>query len=321
MGNLTVAVVGAQEYAKNLGKRSTASDMTFFDVKRGDATVTFVEPTKYPERLSTLFHSVAMADSALVVVEQIGPILGETIVMLDCAGVRNGWMILRNYITPEQLAPLTKGTVLEKYGCLQDDPVAIREMLLNEADRLDPAEPDGDSRGSVPIDHHFDVKGVGTVILGRVAEGTIRKHDRVRVLPNDKECEIRSIQKHDDNYEWAVKGDRVGLALKGVSAEQLDRGMVLTNDPDMTVKTELTCNAEVVKYWLNPIKEGAVLHVGYWMQFAPGRVGSVSVQADWRRPRLSLLMQKGFAYRPGTRAVLTQLEGGKLRVVGTVVLE
>lgn len=320
MANLTVAVVGSPGYAKDLGKRSTASDMTFFDIKRGEATVTFVEPTNYPERLSTMFHVAAMADAALVVVEQIGPVLGETIVMLDCVGIRRGWLLLRNYITEEQLSPFLKGTALEGYETVQDDHVAVREMMLALAEKMADGVPDGDSCGSMPIDHHFDVKGVGTVALGRVFDGFLRKHDRVRVLPGDGDTEIRSIQKHDDDFSWAVMGDRVGLALKGISAAELDRGMVLTTDPAVVTRTELTLEAEVVKYWLNPLTEGMMLHVGHWMQFVPARVESVSYAEDPRRPRLTLRLQKELAFKPGSKAILTYLEGGKLRVVGAAAL-
>ncbi|MDQ1371317.1 MAG: hypothetical protein QG582_231 [Candidatus Thermoplasmatota archaeon] len=321
MGNFTVVVCGSPDYAKNLGKRSTASDMTFFDIKSGDATVTFVEPTKYPERLSTLFHAASMADAALVVVDEIGPVLGETIVMLHCVGVRKGWLLLRNYITLDQLAPFLKGTALEGYEPVQDDHAALRELMLGEAAKAGSDEPEGDSCGSVPIDHHFDVKGVGTVILGRVADGHIRKHDAIRVLPGGKDAEIRSIQKHDDDYDWAVKGDRVGLALKGVGAEELDRGMVLTTDPALIERSTLTCVVEVVKYWTTPITEGMVLHVGHWMQFVPAKVEEVSEGADKRRPRVTMQFQKPLAFKPGSKAALAYLEGGKLRVVGTVALE
>ncbi|MGD9962653.1 MAG: EF-Tu/IF-2/RF-3 family GTPase [Thermoplasmata archaeon] len=321
MGNFTVVVCGSPDYAKNLGKKSTASDMTFFDIKRGDATVTFVEPTNYPERLSTLFHAAAMADAALLVVDQIGPVLGETIVMLDCVGVRKGWLLLRNYITQDQLAPFLKGTALEKYEPVQDDHTALRELMLGEAEKAGADEPGEGSCGSVPIDHHFDVKGVGTVILGRVADGHIRKHDELRVLPGGKGAEIRSIQKHDDDYDWAVKGDRVGLALKGITAEELDRGAVLTTDPAVVERATLACAAEIVKYWTAPVTKGMVLHVGHWMQFVPAKVDEVSEGDDKRRPKLTLQLQKPLAFRPGSRAVLSYLDGGKLRVVGTIVLE
>jgi selenocysteine-specific translation elongation factor len=321
MPNLTVSVVGVPDYAKNLGKRSTASDMTFFDVKRGDVTVAFVEPTKYPERLSTLFHCAAMSDAAIVVVDQIGPMLGETIVMLDCVGVEKGWIVLRNYISPEQLAPFLKGTVLDRYEFVEDEPTSLREAVLLEAGRVEDAEPEGPSCGSVPVDHHFDVKGVGTVVLGRVAHGHIRKHDAMRVLPEDKHAEVRSIQKHDDDFDWAGEGDRVGLALRNISASELDRGTVLTTDDEVVAMDLLSCEADIVKYWLNPLTKGMVLHVGHWMQFVPGRVEDVSWGDDWRKPRLSVRLQKPLVSKHGARAVLTYLEGGKLRVVGTATLD
>ena len=321
MGNLNVAVVGAPEYAKLLGKKSTTSDMTFFDVKKGQHTVTFVEPTNYPERLSTLFYAAAMADSAFIVVDQITPVLGETIVMLDCVGVPRGRILLKNYITPEQIAPFIKGTVLESYAFVEDDPVRLREAMLKEAEALGAKEPEGPSCGSVPIDHHFDVKGVGTVILGRVADGHLRKHDKVRALPGDKTAEIRSIQKHDDDYDWALRGERVGLALKGITAEELDRGMVLTTDPKVVSKATLSCKVKLVKYWLNPLKKGMVLHVGHWMQFVPARVEDAVEGGDPRNPALKLELQKDLVFVPGSRAVLTSLEGGKLRVIGTMILE
>lgn len=321
MANLTVAVVGSPGYASDLGKRSTASDMTFYDIKRGDTTVTFVEPTKYPERLSTLFHTVEMADAVLLVVEQINPVLGETIVLLDCVGVQKGWIILRNYITPDQLAPFLKGTVLERYEPVEDDPTSLRETMLEHAGSMNAEEPGEGSCGSVPIDHHFDVKGVGTVILGRVADGHIRKHDKMRVVPGDKAAEVRSIQKHDDDFEWAVKGERVGLALRGITADELDRGVVLTTDPSTTARTALECETHIVKYWLNPITKGMVLHVGHWMQFVPARVEEVSETGDRTRPKVTLQLQKPIVSKPGSKAVLSYLEGGKLRVVGTVTCE
>jgi len=321
MPNLNVAVLGAPEYAKNLGKKSTASDITFYDLKQDDVTISMIEPTKYPDKLASLFFATSLADVAVVVVDQIGPTFGESLIMLDCLGIKKGYIVLRNFITPEQVASLIKGTVLEGYELAEDDTRRLREKLLKEASALvlaDPAEKN--VRGSVPVDHFFDVKGVGTVVLGCVAEGAIRKHDPVKVLPLGTDAEIRSIQKHDDDFDWAQKGDRVGLALKGVSVEDLDRGTVLSNDENLVRKQEIAGRAHLIKYWLNPITEGMVVHVGHWMQFEPARVESVSKGIDSRSPEIRLNLQKDLVYRSGSKAVMTYLEGGKLRIVGTIDL-
>ena len=320
MPNLNVAVIGSPDYAKGLGKKSTTSDIAFYDLKRGDVTVSLVEPTKYPEKLASLFFAGSLADAAVVVVEQIGPVFGETVVMLDCVGVKSGHIVARNFITKEQIDPLIKGTVLEGYDLIEDDPVKLREKLLGQAQALT-GEARNESVGSVPVDHYFDVKGVGTVVLGCVADGVINRHDSVKVLPIDKEAEIRSIQKHDDDFDSADRGDRVGLALKGVSVSDLDRGTVLSTDGTLVKRQEITARAHLVKYWLNPLRESMVVHIGHWMQFEPARVESVKADGDWRNPKLDLKLQKDLVYHPGSKAIMTYLEGGKLRVIGTLDLQ
>lgn len=316
MANLNVAVIAPNDYAKDLGKKGTASDITLYDLKQGNDTVTLVEPTKYPERLAPLFFATSMADRALVVVDAINSQFGECIVMLQCAGVGKGYFILRNFIQPDQVAPLIKGTVLESYRFLDEDKVAIREMLLKEA--REEVRTEDTAPGAVPIDHFFNVKGVGTVVLGHVAKGTIHRHDDLAALPTTKVAQVRSIQKHDDDFEEAGRGDRVGLALRNIDVESLDRGYVLTKDPQMRSEVEVTVTAELVNYWKHPIKEGMVLHLGHWMQFIPARVTGAS--GDAKRPSVTLSLEKPVVHPPGSRCVLMYLEGGKLRVAGWATL-
>ena len=318
MVNLNVAVIGPGDYAKDLGKKGTVSDITLYDLKQGTDTVTLIEASKYPDRLAPLFYAVSMADSALVVVDAINAQLGECMVMLHCAGVKHGYIVLRNYLTSDQLAPLVKGTVLESYTYVEDEKNALREMLLQDAKGKDAPKDMG--KGAVAVDHFFNVKGVGSVILGTVTHGRIVRHDELKILPTDRSAQVRSIQKHDDDFPDAVAGDRVGLALKNIDVEQLDRGYVLTNDERVKCDTTITAPAELVDYWKTPMKEGMVLHLGHWMQFLAARVESVEDKGDFRRPSLRLVLDKPVVHPPGGRAVLMYLEGGKLRVIGTIVL-
>ncbi|MFB3765592.1 MAG: EF-Tu/IF-2/RF-3 family GTPase [Methanotrichaceae archaeon] len=318
MANLNVAILGALDYAKDLGKKGTTSDLTFYNLKRGENTVTIIEPTRYPERLAPLFYAVSLARKAILIVDQINPVFGECVVMLQCACVRNGIVILRNYIAREQIMPLIKGTVIEGYEFMEDDKNALREKLLDEASKIDTSC--NFDIGTMPIDHFFNVRGVGTVVLGCVVEGAIKKHDELRVLPGDKTAQVRSIQKHDEDFDCAGVGDRTGMALKGVDVEELDRGTILTNDKSIKHISSLTAKAEIVKYWPSPIKEGMVLHLGLWMQFVPARVEAISVEKDWHNPEMTLNLDKMLVYKPGAKAVITYPEGGKLRVVGTIEL-
>ena len=320
MPNLTVAVLAPNGYAKDLGKKGTSTDITFYNLKKGHITVTLLEPTRYPDRLAPLYYVVSMAHEAIVVISEITPMTAEWILMLDCAGVRNGTIILKNYIQPKQIAPLIKGTVLENYTIAEEDFIGLSADLLDRAAKQPDLDPKDGATGSVPIDHHFNVKGVGTVILGCVAEGWIRKHDKMRVEPTGKTAQIRSVQKHDDDFAWAYEGDRVGCALKDIEAEELERGYVLTTDPKVTHTTVITGQAHLVKYWPSDIKEQMVVSLGHWMQFVSARVTAVDNGADWHNPKLTIEMETPLVYKPGDSAVLHYLDGGKLRVMGTVIL-
>ncbi|MFA5236454.1 MAG: EF-Tu/IF-2/RF-3 family GTPase [Methanoregula sp.] len=322
MSNITVAVLAPNGYADDLGKKGTTSDITFYNLKKSGATITFIEPTRYPEKLSSLFYAISLADRVVLVVEEINATFGEMVLMLQCAGKASGYIIFKNYLSPDQIAPLIKGTVLEHYEVIENDPLGLREKLLEAATKLTAHEKvkEGAGNGSVPIDHHFNVKGVGTVVLGCVAHGVIKKHDSLKVLPTTKTAQVRSIQKHEDDADIAVAGDRVGFALKGIEADELDRGYVLTNDPAIKCSPTVTGKAQLVKYWPAPLKEDMVIYLGHWMQFVPSRITRVSVEGDWRMPELTFALEKDLVYLPGARVVLSYLEGGKLRVVGTLTL-
>jgi selenocysteine-specific translation elongation factor len=318
MGNVTVAVLGVAEYAGGLGKKGTASDVTLYNLKKGEDTVTFIEPTRYPERLAPLFYAVSLAEKAVVVVDELTSTLGECLVMLQCAGITGGYFVLRNYIPQEKITPLVKGTSLENYEFVEDNPAVLKERFLAEAAQKSVGV-EGEF-GTVPVDHAFSVKGVGTVILGLVAKGTIRKHDTLKILPGTKTVQLRSIQKHDDDFDVASTGDRVGLALKNVEVKDVDRGAVLTTDPAVKTSTKIEAQVALVKYWQTPLKAGMVMHLGHWMQFLNCKVESVADTGDWRKPTVTLALEKEIVHYPGDQAVLTYLENEKLRVAGTIML-
>ena len=293
--------------------------MTFYDHKSGTDSFTLIEPSKYPEKLSSLFYSVAMSEFAILVVDKIDSFLGETIVMTDVLGIDRGWIILQNYIQPEQLKPLLAGTCLEGYEYKEDDPIKLREELIAMA-KAEAKAPGEGTCGSCPVDSHFNVRGVGTVVLGSVIDGYFRKHDKMTVFPIKREVILKSIQKHDLDADDGVKGDHVGLALRGIESDELDRGYVVTTDPSVKMSRKVEGNVSLIKYWPSPLKEGMVLHIGHWMQMVPCRISSVDNGDDFRSAKVEFDLESDMIHKPGDKATIMYLEGGKLRVVGSIVL-
>jgi selenocysteine-specific translation elongation factor len=312
MPNLNVAVLGSGGYSKELGKKGTESDITFYNMKRGETTVTIAEPSMYPEKLQSLYYAASFADMAVLVVERLDASFGETVIMLECLGVEKGVIIPRNYITEDQISRFTRGTVVNGYGYIEDDPPLLRESLVSDAEGLPRGAPA--ETGAVAVDHYFNVRGVGAVALGVVKTGQIHRHDRLYALPTAKEGQLRSIQKHDDDFQTAEKGDRVGLALKNLMVEDLSRGIVLTSDRALSTTREIEAEMSVVRYCVNPVKPNTVVHLGYWMQFNSAKITSVEDR------HVEIVLDRPLVHVPGSTAVVHNLTGGNLRVIGTIRL-
>lgn len=318
MGNLNIAVIGSAGYSRELGKKGTESDVTIYNIKKGEDTLTIMEPSRFPEKLAPLSYSVFFANYAILVIEQINASFGESLLMLDAVGPDNGAVILRNYITKEQIQRYTKGTRIANYEVMEDNVITLREKLWS----LVPKKID-DKRynGTVIVDHYFRVKGIGTVALGIVESGIINKHDNLMMLPGKMTVQIRSIQKHDQDFNTAVIGDRVGLALKNIEIENMDKGVVLTNDITINITKEIKGLIKLNKFWINPLKVGMPLHLGYWMQFISGKIELLELNGDKSYLKATISLEKELVYRKGSNILLTYLDGGNLRVMGTIKIE
>ncbi|HWG90270.1 MAG TPA: EF-Tu/IF-2/RF-3 family GTPase [Candidatus Thermoplasmatota archaeon] len=313
---ITVAVLGQPEVAKQLGKKSTESDITLYDLREGNADLTLMTATRYPEKPQSLSYVVQQADAALLVIEALTREIGEQILALDAAGVNQGLIVLRNYIQPEQVQPLLKGTTLENYAFFPDDLVKLRLRLGEFESRAK----EGATR--VPIDQHFNVKGVGVVVLGTVKGGPIKKHDNLRAFPAEKSALVRSIQVHDVDVDTAHYGERVGLALKNIEVEDLDRGFVLAPDGSMEIvpaNGTIKARVRVTKFFKAGVKPDAVYFLGLGMQFTGLRASATAAAIPaGGAGEVEFTLQKSLAFEKGQRAVLWNLDDKVQRVVGSV---
>lgn len=294
-GSLTVAVVGAKEIAKELGKKGTASDLTLFNTVHDAHAVTIVEPTQFPEKLAPLFETLAMADQCLLVILELSRPIAETMAVVDLSEIPTT-VVKGPAVGDAELDRVLKGSRLESAPRVPLDFPHLRERL--EAWRA----PVIDGPVEVPIDHAFPVKGVGAVALGVVRRGTLRAHDRLHLYPTRKEVEVRSLQVHDIDRKEATCGERVGVALRGIDAEELSRGQVLA--PAGSLREGPTVSGGPLtrcRYYRGDAGPGAQLHLALGLQVVPAVLdrsdpSGVAVTAD--RP---------IVYREGLPAYLLDL--------------
>lgn len=311
MPAVTLGALGNLDYARSLGKKSTESDVQLLTFKEGDVNVSMVAPFRHPEKVQPLVYAVNAGDAILLVVNAVNRELGETIVAAASAGHDKGLIVLQNYIQPEQVAPLLKGTSLAALPFTTDDKGASVRARIAEL-----ATPPRDGPVRTPIDHHFNVKGIGAVILGFVKQGVVKKHDVLQAYPTKKTCQVRSIQVHDVDVPDAHTGDHVGLALKGIENDDLDRGFVLAPEGSMSVAeagTTVTLKCTVSPFFKTGIKAEGVYHLGHGWQMVTARAKG-DLAAGKEGP-VTFELTKPLAYVPGDRVVLVNLDN-PLRVAG-----
>lgn len=312
MKNIGIGLFGDfKDAGKNLGKKGTSTDITLFNYKKGDDAVFFVEPTKYPEKITPLIYAINMTDYALVFIDEINSDIAETLLALDMLSIEKGSFVVGEYVDVEQLNAIISNTSMKNFEIREKDYIKIREDMINLPQEI-AGKPDN-SFVKIPIDHFFTVRSVGTVILGRVKKGTVKIHDNLRIYPTENNAMVRSIQVNDKNYEEAPTFSRVGLALKGIKSEELERGMILSNG-DLKVSDEITLNMK----WNPYSKKEVAVGEGYQVVVGLQTISCKIIEKDENTIKLKLI--KPAVYESGDKVVL--LDGSaKIRILGVSELE
>ena len=300
---MNFAVLGDEGVAAALGRRGTRTDITLYDRKESGIIRTWAVPNGFPERIQPLFQAIGLSEFAILHVGELDRFAGEQIVALDVLGMKAGILSRAGGVDGGALGAAVRGTVAEGYAAA-DGP----DMIRAEAAKMAPAPPGGGAGTRVAVDHCFDVRGAGTVALGRVASGTVRRHDVLRLLPSGAEVSVRSIQMHDDPVDAASFPARVGLSLKGVRPDGVGRGDVLCGGEPAAVADEIELDFARVPYYRGPIAEGQMCVASVGLNAVAGRF----LSADPVRIKLD----RPIAYDEGDRGVVLRPESAGIRIAG-----
>ena len=238
MNSFNFVLLGDTTIANELGKKGTSSDITIYDRKTNDKIISYCFPNTYPEKLQPLLQSIAMSNYAIINISKLDSFLGEQLIAVDIFGIKNGFILYGYEIDVEKIRNIIKNTGLSSFQILDSLEQLKNSIAEMESKTETETETDlkdkGDeslqpSKACIVVDHVFDVKGVGTVVLGTVKQGEIKTYDELVLSPSNKTVVIKSIQMHDDPVNTSKKNSRVGLAIKGASAKDISRGDVITS--------------------------------------------------------------------------------------------
>ncbi|KKS18706.1 MAG: Elongation factor Tu, partial [Parcubacteria group bacterium GW2011_GWC1_41_7] len=119
----------------------------------------------------------------------------------------------------------------------------------------------------MPVEDVFSIEGRGTVVTGRIARGMVKVGEEIEIvgLKASMKTTVTGVEMFRKQLDEGHSGDNVGLLLRGIKKEDVERGQVIAKPGSITPHTEF--DAEV--YVLAPEEGGrhTPFHTGYKPQF------------------------------------------------------
>jgi len=151
--------------------------------------------------------------------------------------------LLKKYGYPGDEVPVIRGSALKALEANSPDDPAF-EPIKQVLDALDsyvplPERPI-DQPFLMPIEDIFSIEGRGTVVTGRIERGVVHLNDEMEVVgikPTFKTV-ITGIEMFNKALEEGQAGDNVGLLLRGVKKEEVERGQVVAKPGSVTPHSE-----------------------------------------------------------------------------------
>jgi len=173
--------------------------------------------------------------------------------------------LLKKYEYPGDDVPVIRGSALK---AVEGDPEAEKQILalMDAVDKYipDPIR-DVEKPFLMPVEDVFTIEGRGTVVTGRVERGKIKVNEAIEIvgLKDTQKSVATGLEMFRKTLDEAIAGDNVGVLLRGVEKEQVERGQVLSKPGSVTPHTEF--DAEV--YILS--KEEGGRHTPFFTGYKP----------------------------------------------------
>jgi len=175
--------------------------------------------------------------------------------------------LLTKYNFPGDEIPIIKGSALKAMNN-PDDPEAIK-CILELMDAIDNYIPvpkrDVDKPYLMPVEDIFSISGRGTVATGRIERGIVKVGDNVEIVgirPTLKSV-VTGVEMFHKLLDEGVAGDNVGVLLRGVEREQIERGMVVCAPGSIPPHTKFKAEVYVLS------KEEGGRHTPFFTGYRP----------------------------------------------------
>lgn len=291
-------------------RRGISIDLGFTSFDVDGFRVALVDAPGHADLIRSVVASASIIDVALVVIDAgKGPELqtGEHMVILDALGIKHVVFILNKIDTLAAADIPVKVAAISSFAAASGPafarapvvPVSVRNrvglgaLLATLRDVLAAVKPVRDQTAPflMAFDHHFPVKGFGTVLTGTVLSGTARPGDVLDIVPAGQAGKVKSIHVFKEPVDAARAGDRAGIAVAGIDDGRLFRGCVLATPGSISSARDVIVAGSTTAFFKHPLAFKSQVHVTVGMLTVPATIlpyreeGSYLVPVETIQPR------------------------------------
>ena len=173
--------------------------------------------------------------------------------------------LLKKYKFPGDDIPIIRGSALKALkGDGKEQEKIIKLMKAIDDSVPDPKRP-LDKPFLMPVEDVFSIKGRGTVVTGRIEKGVVKVGDKIEIvgLKKTKETIVTGVEMFRKSLDEGQAGDNVGVLLRGIEKNEVERGQVLAKPGTTTPHKEFEAEVYVLT------KEEGGRHTPFFTGYKP----------------------------------------------------
>jgi elongation factor Tu len=179
--------------------------------------------------------------------------------------------LLNSYGFPGDSTPIVRGSAKEALDSTSTDPNApeyasIREILRVVDEYIPEPKRETDKPFMMSVEDVFSIKGRGTVVTGRIDRGLVKVGDPAEIIGlHDKSTGtvVTGVEMFHKQLDQGMAGDNVGLLLRGIEREDVERGQVIAKPGSITPHKKFLAQVYVLK------KEEGGRHKAFFTGYRP----------------------------------------------------
>ena len=248
---------GHADYVKNMITGAAQMDGAILVVSAADGPM--------PQTREHILLARQVGVPALVVfMNKVDQVDDEELLELVELEVRE---LLSSYDFPGDDIPIVKGSAL---AAIEDSDTAtgkdsIMELMAAVDDYIPQPERPNDQPFLMPIEDVFSISGRGTVVTGRVETGVINVNDPVEIIGirETGKSVCTGVEMFRKLLDQGEAGDNVGLLLRGINRDDVERGQVIAAPGSISPHTKFSCEAYILT------KEEGGRHTPFFSNYRP----------------------------------------------------